>query len=239
MIHFIGTSHAAIHLAEGARKRGVIVTDQANLADVIFISEDTPTDENGNRDVAPIRELVHSVTRFNKQIVLTSQVPPGFTRSLGLTNIYHQAETLRIKDAELRAENPDYIAVGGPQGVSRHYADYLLAFHCPVLRMTWEEAEFSKIAVNMTLAAQVENTNRLAAAAAKVGAKWESIALALEKDSRIGRYSYLTPGSWRNSRHLLRDAVTLAEIEKPITVAQITAEAIKILNDHMEAIRTS
>ena len=160
--------------------------------------------------------MVHFLTRFNKQMVLTSQVPPGFTRSLGMNNIYHQAETLRIKDAESRAYSPDYIAVGGPQGVSRHYADYLMAFHCPILRMTWEEAEFSKIAVNMFLAAQVDTTNRLASAAEKVGADWLQVRRALKYDKRIGQEAYLTPGRWRDSRHLLRDHVTLVDIENTL-----------------------
>ena len=212
MIHFLGSSHAAQHLKEAAVKRGVPVTDHKNLANVIFVSEDTATDDGGNRDLSAIRELVAEAARCTAQIVLTSQVPPGFTRSLGLPNIYHQAETLRIKDAKERALNPEYIAVGGPQGICRVYAEYLLSFHCPVLRMTWEEAEFSKIAVNMTLAAQVDNTNRLAAAAEKVGAKWENVAKALKLDSRIGRNSYLSPGRWQASKHLLRDAVTLEKI---------------------------
>ena len=213
MIYFHGSSHAVVHLREAARQRKVPLVDAPNLADVIFVSEDVKTDHLGNRDVEPIREMVLSLTRFNKQIVLTSQVPPGFTRSLGLSNIYHQAETLRIIDAEERAFSPDYIAVGGPQGVSKHYAEYLLAFHCPILRMSWEDAEFSKIAVNMTLASQVENTNRLAKAAGKVGADWTQVKKALGYDKRIGAQSYLTPGRWEDSLHLLRDSVTLKEIE--------------------------
>lgn len=212
MIYFHGTSHAVIHLREGARQRGVPIVDAPNLADVIFVSEDVKTDDFGNRDVAPIREMVHSLTRFGKQIVLTSQVPPGFTRSLRLTNIYHQAETLRIIDAEARAYSPEYIAVGGPQGVSRHYAEYLLAFHCPVLRMSWEDAEFSKIAVNMMLASQVEYTNKLSEAAKKVGADWTNVTKALKLDGRIGPSAYLTPGRWQDSKHLLRDHVTLEQI---------------------------
>ena len=185
-----------------------------SLAKLIFISEDTPTDENGIRDLNPILSLISRASTTNAQLVITSQVPPGFTRKLCLPNIFHQAETLRIKDAEQRAMHPEYIAVGGQGTIGKHYAEYLFAFQCPILRMTWEEAEMSKIAVNMFLASQVDTTNRLAKAAAKVGAKWENIAKALRLDTRIGQQSYLTPGRWQDSRHLLRDAVTLAEIEK-------------------------
>ncbi len=170
---------------------------------------------DGNRDLVKIKDLVFQATRFGGQIVLTSQVPPGFTRSLNLKNIYHQAETLRIKDAEYRALNPEYIAVGGPMGICREYADYLMAFHCPILRMSWEEAEFSKIAVNMFLASQVDTTNRLAKAAKKVGADWYQVSRALKYDSRIGHEAYLTPGRWQDSAHLLRDYVTLEKLLEP------------------------
>ena len=165
------------------------------------------------RDLTPIQTLIAKFAPTGVQLVLTSQVPPGFTRSLGIENIFHQAETLRIIDAELRAFHPEYIAVGGEAKIGTHYANYLAAFHCPVLRMTWEEAEFSKIAVNMTLASQVDNANRLAAVAAKVGANWDVVCQALKLDSRIGGRSYLKPGRWQDSKHLLRDSVTLEELE--------------------------
>jgi UDPglucose 6-dehydrogenase len=79
--------------------------------------------------------------------------------------------------------------------------------------MTWEDAEFTKIAINTFLAAQVDTTNRLAAAAKMVGANWGAIACALRYDARIGPKAYLQPGRWEDSRHLMRDHVTLCEIE--------------------------
>lgn len=213
MICFLGNSHAAHHLREAAKRRGMHVITDAVAAHVVFISEDTPTDEFGNRDLKPIRALVSKAALTGAQLVLTSQVPPGFTRSLGIENIFHQAETLRIIDAEKRALHPEYIAVGGEAKIGTYYANYLEAFPCSVLRMTWEEAEFSKIAVNMTLASQVDNANRLSAAAARVGANWDVVFEALQLDKRIGGYSYLKPGRWQDSKHLMRDAVTLNEIE--------------------------
>ncbi len=75
--------------------------------------------------------------------------------------------------------------------------------------MSWEEAEFSKIAVNMMLAAQVDYTNRMSEVVSKYGAKWENVSKALYLDKRIGKEAYLTPGRWQDSKHLLRDFVTL------------------------------
>ena len=222
MIVFLGSSHAAKHLEEAAIRRGIEVARSPYTPvspDLIFISEDTPTNERGERDLTPIRALIDSVKHRNIPIVLTSQVPPGFTRSLGIKNIYHQAETLRIKDAAVRALHPDYIVVGYAYSdcystLPKAYVEYLYAFDCALRFVTYEVAEFSKIAVNMMLAAQVDATNRLATAATKVGADWNAVAQVLKLDKRIGPEAYLTPGRWQDSKHLLRDSVTLEGICK-------------------------
>lgn len=217
MICFLGSSHAAQHLAEAAVLKCIEVTDDPKNAALLFVSEDTPTAAGGVRNLEPIGRLVAYAALHGKPIVLTSQVTPGYTRALGLPHIYHQAETLRIKDAKERALAPDYIAVGCCTYQSygllpAAYRQYLEAFTCPVEMVTWEDAEFSKIAVNMTLAAQVESANELAAAAGKVNASWWHVSRILAKDKRIGEHSYLKPGRWQDSQHLLRDYVTLQEI---------------------------
>ena len=209
MIHFLGTSFAPQHLKTAAIKRGVPVTNGIEEASLVFVSEDAPVAKDGTRDLSKIRDLVEIARSTGAPIVLTSQVPPGFTRSLDIERIWHQAETLRIKDATLRAMNPDYIAVGGESNIPREYADYLIAFGCPVLRMSWEDAEMSKIAVNMMLAAQVDYTNMMSEACRKAGADWKQVSKALHLDQRIGPEAYLTPGRWQDSLHLLRDWHTL------------------------------
>lgn len=215
-VSFFGASHAARHLKAAALEKGFEVC-VPHQADLLFVSEDTPTDETGKRDLSLIRRLVQAAALFSAPLVVTSQVEPGFTRSLGLP-CYHQAETLRILDAAERARNPEMLIVGAQNPAAplpAAYAEYLRAFACPILLMSWEEAEFAKVAINATLAAQVENTNRLAAAAERVGARWEAIAEVLRHDRRIGPHAYLAPGRWQDSAHLVRDARTLRAIEGP------------------------
>lgn len=211
MIHFIGTSYAAVTLKEAARRRGLKLTDDIDEANLIFVSEDTPTDEYGKRDLKYIQKLIDDCP-IHKPIVLTSQVTPGFCRRARQIPIYHQAETLRIEDGLQRAMHPEMFIVGcyDPSSpILYEYQQYLEAFDCHILKMTYEEAEFCKIAINANLISQVETTNTLSAIAEKIGADWGKIAQALRHDSRIGKYSYLTPGRWQNSKHLLRDYVTL------------------------------
>lgn len=215
MIAIVGSSHAAVTFNHAAGLKGFVLSNP-EIARLVIVAEDTPT-VNGVRDLEPIRKLVfdtHSIMRKDATLVLSSQVPPGFTRSLGL-DIYHQSETLRIKDAMDRALNPEQIIIGcefPDRPLPDSLNNYAKAFNCPILQMTWEEAEFSKIAINMTLASQVDNTNRLALACMKVGANWAVVSQVLKNDRRIGYHSYLEPGRWQDSQHLLRDYVTLQEI---------------------------
>jgi len=139
-------------------------------------------------------------------------VPPGCTRQHFSQNMYHQAETLRMEDAMQRALYPEMLIVGCYEVdtvIHPDYLRYLEAFDAPILKMTYEDAEFAKMAINATLVSQVLNANRLAAAADKCGADWQRVARVLRHDSRIGKYAYLTPGDPLKSKHLLRDHVTL------------------------------
>jgi UDPglucose 6-dehydrogenase len=215
VIYFMGSSHAPTTLAAAAMAHGLAVTEDLTQARLVFVSEDTPTDEDGKRNLEPIRNLVQAVLHdTHVPVVLTSQVPPGFTRKMRSDRLYHMAETLRMKDAMQRAKYPEQFIVGvsdpNEYTLPLSFMQYLYAHGDPYLHvMSFEDAEFAKIAINMTLAAQVENTNRLAEAAKKVGARWSAVAEALKCDKRIGPESYLTPGDWKKSRHLLRDHVTL------------------------------
>ncbi len=218
MIHFIGDSYAAVTLKEAARRRGLPLTDDMANTDLVFVSQDTPTDRHGNRDLVLIENLIRSVP-LNIPLVITSQVPPGFCdrmksgRAAHCT--YHQSETLRTTgDGMFRAMYPEMFIVGCEYTMEfpPAYYDYLHAFDCPILRMTFRDAEFAKIAINMTLASQVDNANRLSEAAVKCGADWGRVANAMRHDSRIGKYAYLTPGSWEKSPHLLRDFVTMGSL---------------------------
>lgn len=214
MICILGDSFAPDIFRKAARYHGIKQTNDPAKAEVVFISQDTPTDASGRRSLAPIEQLVRSVVT-DGTVVLTSQVPVGFTRNLGIP-IYHLAETLRIRDAFARAIYPEYFAIGcaNPENnLPLAFQEYLEAFRggtlaCPIHKMTYEEAEFSKIAINLTLASQVENTNKLATYAQTHGLRWDAVRQSLKSDRRIGPYSYLEPGDWRNSPHLLRDWVT-------------------------------
>lgn len=218
-VAFLGGTHAAIHLANAAKERGFELSAPDD-AELIFVSMDTPTDSDGKRNTAPIRSLINREWGRAQPIIVTSQVEPGFMRALRRrhTPVFHQSETLRIKDAAHRALHPEMFIVGCHEpgaplkSLPRAYLAYMLAFDCPILRMSYESAEYAKLAINAFLISQVETTNMLAKLARKAGADWGDVTRALKLDSRIGMEAYLTPGRWADSIHLKRDYVTLCEI---------------------------
>ena len=216
---FLGASHAARHLSAAAAEKGFTLVPIDGDPKLVFVSEDTPTDESGVRHLDRITDFVEDALhgqRTPAPIILTSQVTPGYTRRFQMRQLYHQAETLRIKDAAERARNPEMLIVGcadPAEPLPLAYATYLRAFNCPILTMTYESAEFAKMAINAFLISQVETTNMLSRLAGKCGADWASVREALAHDSRIGPHAYLEPGRWQDSRHLLRDYVSLCSMD--------------------------
>jgi UDPglucose 6-dehydrogenase len=196
--------------------------DQRDLArcDVVYIATDVPTDDQGQSDLAGIRALIDTVAATlapAATLVILCQVPPGFTRSLGLdrARLYYQVETLIFGRAVERAMHPERTIVGcadPAHPLPGHYRDFLSAFACPVLPMRYESAELAKISINCCLVASVTVANTLAELSEKIGADWNEIAPALKLDRRIGQYSYLAPGLGLAGGNLERDLATVLEL---------------------------
>lgn len=198
-----------------ARQVGVPVCS-LNEAHLAIIAQDMPTNPDGSRDPTAIEQLIYFTRReWSGPILLTSQVTPGFTRKFKDWNLYCQAETLRNRDAFERALYPEQHIIGtwngnDPLPIALHR--WLEKFPAPIHKMTYEEAEYAKIAINVCLAHQVALANSLAHRAREFGCDWEQVKKVLQHDRRIGRHAYLDPGDWTQSAHLLRDYKTFHEI---------------------------
>jgi UDPglucose 6-dehydrogenase len=188
--------------------------------DIIYISVDVPTDENGNSDLVPIRAMVTtaaSVMKSDSLLVVLCQVPPGFTRELPIPaeRLYYQVETLIFGRAVERALMPERIIVGCAEPsapLDPGLATFLSAFNAPLLPMKYESAELAKIAINMCLVASISVANTMAEVCERVGADWSEIVPSLRLDRRIGQYSYLTPGLGLAGGNLERDLATVSRL---------------------------
>ena len=194
--------------------------DRLAAADVVYLATDVPTDDHGNSDVGPIADLARAVIGVlgpSALLVVLSQVAPGFTRSLPLdpARRFYQVETLVFGQAVERALSPERITVGCEdphRALPASLAAFLAAFSCPVIPMTYESAELSKIAINVCLVATLTAANTLAELCERIGADWSEIVPALQLDRRIGPHAYLRPGLGLAGGNLERDLATVVRL---------------------------
>jgi UDPglucose 6-dehydrogenase len=190
------------------------------LCDLVYIATDVPTDDYGRSDLSGIVELINGILPgLNRGAVLVvlCQVPPGFTRKLEFPpqRLFYQVETLVFGRAVERVTSPERFIVGCADPQTRlpeSLADFLKAFGCPILPMSFESAEFAKIAINMCLVASISTANTLAQLCEKIGADWAEIVPALRLDKRIGRDAYLSPGLGIAGGNLERDLATVLQM---------------------------
>lgn len=193
------------------------LSEDLRECDIVYISPDRP-----NHHVLPqtLVDIAIAHMKPDAVLVVLCQVEPGFTRKIKWKNVYYQVETLKVNDEALeRAINPERIIVGIKFGevVDKRLWDFLESFKCPIIQMSYEEAELAKIALNIYLASQIETSNRLSKIAAALGANWDYIVPALQSDKRIGPYAYLKPGVL--GPHLQRDMDIIKKLEHSDTLS--------------------
>jgi len=191
-------------------------------ADLIYIAADVPTDDQGQSTLEGIVTLINEVSavRATKALLtILCQVPPGFTRRLGVPKdrLFYQVETLIFGRAVERTLQPERFIVGcaDPSQPLPPALNAVLSAHaCPILPMRYESAELAKISINCFLVAQVTTTNTLAEICEAIGADWSEIAPALKLDRRIGPHAYLAPGLGIAGGNLERDLATVTELSR-------------------------
>ena len=193
-----------------------------NTCNIIYFSNDIETNSFGSSNLTKAKHQLKQLSRqitSNQTLIILSQVPPGFTRDIAKLhpNTYYQVETLVFGDALSRAETPERIIVGTKhgKGISKSYTNLLSQFHCPILVMNYESAEFTKITINMYLVNDIVLTNALSQIVRKHHGSWSDIRPALALDKRIGPSAYLTPGLGISGGNLERDIRTWNTMCKP------------------------
>jgi UDPglucose 6-dehydrogenase len=215
-IGFCGMTHLGQTLKKASEIRGFdIAVGYVSDIDVMFVTLDVEDHE----DLDELRTYMEYAVELPTHIpvVLVSQVPPGFTRPWAKKrgNIFYQVDTIIMNRALERATLPERFIVGcedwrePPTGP---YAAFLAAFNCPVMTMSYESAELSKLAINYYLAKQIEATNKLAAVARHIGGDWDQMIPGLRLDARIGAQAYIRPGEVNG--HLTRDVRTIERLLK-------------------------
>jgi UDPglucose 6-dehydrogenase len=216
------------------RLRGTMSTEEAVAnSDISFVIVPTPSDERGAFTIQYARyafkALGQALAKKNGYhvIVLTSTVLPGATRH-GLLPILEKESGKKCGPDFGLCYNPEFIALGS---VIRDFLNpdfYLLGQfdersgdlleqvhhrvsqnNAPVKRMSLENAELAKIAVNSFVTMKISFANMLAEFCEKLpGGDVDVVSDALGMDKRIGR-KYLTGGFGFGGPCFPRDNVAL------------------------------
>ena len=200
-------------------------------AEVLWVTFDTPVNERDEADVGFVRsrlEQIAGAIQPGTLVLISSQVPVGFTRSLakewegrGL-RFGISPENLRLGKAIEVFRKPERVIVGLSHEQDKERVTRLLAPFGPAgtgepPRIEWmslESAEMTKHALNAFLAVSVTFINELARLCEAVGADAKEVERGLKSEGRIGPKAYLAPGGAFAGGTLARDVTFLTEFGK-------------------------
>lgn len=195
------------------------LADAARTADVLWLTFDTPVDEDDRAEVESVlasarAALVHA--KDGALFVSSSQLPVGsvarLERETGRPTIGFACcpENLRLGKALQIFQHPDRIVAGIRRAEDRAVVAALFAPSSDRIEwMTVESAEMTKHAINAFLATSVAFINEIAAVCEQVGADAREVERGLKTDLRIGPGAYLSPGGAFAGGTLARDLVLL------------------------------
>lgn len=224
-------------------------TDPRVLADaeILWVTFDTPVDQYDQADVAWVQRQLSHVRPFVRRgslVVVSSQVPVGFTRALAQAwrpddptlEFACVPENLRLGRALEIFRRPERVVVGLGEAVHRCRLERVFAaFTSRIEWMSIESAEMSKHALNSFLALSVAYTNEVARIAERVGANAADIERALRTDSRVGAHAYVAAGPPIAGGTLARDVAYLRSLGEGQAVKTPVADAILMSNQlHQE-----
>lgn len=217
-------------------------------ADVLWVCFDTPVNEQDEADVAFVRTRLEEVRPHLKPgtlVLISSQVPVGFTRALardwsdaGLRFAY-SPENLRLGKAIDVFCNPERVVLGIEDGHERERLTELFSPFCRRIEwMALESAEMTKHALNAFLATSVTFINELARLCEEVGADAKEVERGLKSEGRIGPRAYLSPGAAFAGGTLARDLRFLVRRGEDVGVTTPLLQGVLASNDvHKDWVR--
>ena len=209
-------------------------------ADIVWLTYDTPVDEDDRADVEFVVDQaarVFPAVREGSLVLVSSQLPVGTTARLermflaarpdAVVTFGYSPENLRLGKALAAFQHPDRVVVGLRHDTDRPRVSALLApFTSRVEWVSVESAEMTKHALNAFLATSVAFANEIATLCEVTGADAREVERGLKSDPRIGAGAYLSPGAAFAGGTLARDLVFLSELgERHQRPAQLLSSA--------------
>ncbi len=211
-----GLQSGRLRFAEGADAGAL------GAADVLWVCDDTPVDDN---EVADVEYVLGRLARClpalrpGAVVLLSSQVPAGTCRELEARHpgvpFAYSPENLRLGKALDVFRHPERIVVGTRDAETRVKLEGLFKPFCEeVLWMRSESAEMTKHGINAWLALSVTFANEIARLCEAVGADAREVERGLRSEPRIGQKAYIRPGGSFAGGTLARDVVALTRLAR-------------------------
>jgi len=208
-------------------------------ADLLWVTYDTPVDDEDKPDVSPVLEGIDRCVRLlsdNAMVLISSQVPVGtcylLERRYPGQQFAYSPENLRLGKAIEIFLHPDRIVLGTRRDVDfARLSELLNNFSTNILHVRTESAEMIKHAINAFLALSITFMNEIARVCEQLGADAREVERGLKSEARIGLKAYLSPGGPFAGGTLARDVMTLDHLANQIGENLILIPAIKVSND--------
>ena len=198
----------------------------AALCDLVWVTIDTPVDDNDMGDAAFVYSAIERIFPYLKDeavLLVSSQLPVGSTRTIAnafvtrypqkTCHFAYSPENLRLGMAIGIFMDSERIIVGCDSERARQLLQPLLDhFSRQVIWVSNESAEMVKHGVNAFLATCVTFANELATVCERVGADAAEVERALRLEPRVGARAYIKPGAAFAGGTLARDIVFLNKI---------------------------
>jgi len=216
-------------IRRGMERSNLAFTSDLSAAascDLVWVTLDTPVDDNDVADTGFVISAIESVSRYLKDeavLLISSQLPVGSTRAVAkafgarypqkICHFAYSPENLRLGKAIEIFKNSERIIVGCERERVRQLLQPVLDnFTHQVVWLSIESAEMVKHGVNAFLATCVTFANELASICERVGADAAEVERALRLEPRIGPRAYIKPGAAFAGGTLARDIVFLNTI---------------------------
>ena len=215
-------------------------------ADLVWISFDTPVDDDDVADVGYVLDRVRLTFPYLQDgavVLVSSQVPVGSTALLEhdfaavakgrKVSFAYSPENLRLGDAIRAFTEPERIVIGIRSDDARKMIEPVFEPFCQTLLWTRvESAEMIKHALNSYLATCVTFTNEIASICESVAADMSEVEVALRLDPRVGKRAYVRAGSAFGGGTLARDVQFLKAIARDHEARVPVLTAVLESNDH-------
>jgi len=236
-------------IREGINAGQLRFTSDAKIAissaEVLWVTYDTPVDENDQADVEFVFEEVLKSLSFlsiDTTVLVSSQLPVGSIRRFEDISaekypeknirFAYSPENLRLGKSLDVFLHPDRVIVGVRRQEDREILNRLLgSITDNILWMGVESAEMTKHAINAFLGMSITFINEIASICENIGADAHEVETGLKSETRIGPAAYLSPGAAFAGGTLARDIEFLKNMGSLNNLVNPLISAVRKSND--------